>query len=131
MKRYVRLTKEYKDLEKLTATTRRYRALVEGEKEARAILETESDEDLRAMPKEESTTRRRPTEVEEEIKLLLIPPTRDSKKRHTRNTRRHRRRRGRHFCRRPLQMYTKYCESKGWSVAVSSFSEGAAAVSRK
>ena len=28
MKRYVRLTKEYKDLEKLTAVTRRYRTML-------------------------------------------------------------------------------------------------------
>ena len=35
MKRYVRLTKEYKDLEKLTAATRAYRNLLDNVKEAR------------------------------------------------------------------------------------------------
>jgi peptide chain release factor 1 len=53
MKRYVRLTKEYKDLEKLTNATRTYRQLLDNIKEAREILETESDEDLRSMAKEE------------------------------------------------------------------------------
>ena len=71
MKRYVRLTKEYKDLEKLTNATRTYRQLLDNIKEAREILETESDEDLRSMAKEEldASTERLP-QLEEEIKLL-------------------------------------------------------------
>ncbi|MCM1318688.1 MAG: peptide chain release factor 1 [Bacteroides sp.] len=128
MKRYVRLTKEYKDLEKLTATTRRYRALVEGEKEARAILETESDEDLRAMAKEEiDNAAAAIPEVEEEIKLLLIPADPEDSKNAILEIRA-----GTGgdeaaiFAGDLCKMYTKYCESKGWSVAVSSFSEGAA-----
>ena len=53
MKRYVRLTKEYKDLEKLTGATRRYRNLLGNIQEAREILDTENDDDMRAMAKEE------------------------------------------------------------------------------
>ena len=48
-KRYVKLTKEYKDLEKLTGATRLYRQLLGNIKEAREVLDTENDEDLRAM----------------------------------------------------------------------------------
>ena len=46
MKRYVRLTKEYKELEKLTSATRRYRNLLGNIQEAREILEIENDEDI-------------------------------------------------------------------------------------
>ena len=51
MKRYVRLTKEYKDLEKLISLTKRYKALIADIDDARHVLETESDEELRAMAK--------------------------------------------------------------------------------
>ena len=74
MKRYVRLTKEYKDLEKLTGATRNYKHLLDNIAEAREILETENDDEMRAMAKEEldSATSKLP-QLEEEIKLLLIP----------------------------------------------------------
>ena len=74
MKRYVKLTKEYKDLEKLTAVTRRYRSLLGNISEAREVLETESDHELRQMAKEEldEATDALPG-LEEEIKLLLVP----------------------------------------------------------
>ena len=44
MRRYVRLTKEYKDLERLVAATRRYRNLLGNVEEARQVLETERDD---------------------------------------------------------------------------------------
>ena len=74
MKRYVRLTKEYKDLEKLTAVTRRYRTLLGNIDEAREVLGSESDPEMRQMAKDEldEATEAIPA-LEEEIKLLLIP----------------------------------------------------------
>ena len=74
MKRYVRLTKEYKDLEKLTAVTRHYRSLLGNIDEAREVLSSENDPELRDMAKEEldEATAALPA-IEEEIKLLLIP----------------------------------------------------------
>ncbi len=74
MKRYVRLSKEYKDLEKLTASTRRYRELTANVDEAKAILATENDPEMREMAKEQldSASEAIPA-LEEEIKLLLIP----------------------------------------------------------
>ena len=53
MRRYVRLTKEYKDLERLVAATRRYRNLLGNVEEARQVLETERDDELRTLAKEE------------------------------------------------------------------------------
>ena len=74
MKRYVRLTKEYKELEKLTAATRSYRELLANIDEAQEMLRTENDQEMREMAREQldSATERMPG-LEEEIKLLLIP----------------------------------------------------------
>lgn len=128
MKRYVRLTKEYKDLEKLTKATRAYRNLVENVKEAREVLESESDDELRAMAKEEldEATAKMPG-MEEEIKLLLIPADPEDGKNAIVEIR------GGTggdeaaiFAGDLYKMYTKYCESKGWNVAVTSFNEGTA-----
>ena len=128
MKRYVRLTKEYKDLEKLTNATRTYRQLLDNIKEAREILDTESDDDLRSMAKDEldASTERLP-QLEEEIKLLLIPADPEDGKNAIIEIR------GGTggdeaaiFAGDLFKMYSKYCESKGWSVSVTSFNEGTA-----
>jgi len=128
MKRYVRLTKEYKDLEKLTEVTRRYRNLLGNAGEARAVLADESDPELREMAKAEldEATEALPA-LEEEIKLLLIPADPEDGKNAILEIR------GGTggdeaaiFAGDLYKMYVKYCESKGWNVAVTSFSEGAA-----
>jgi len=128
MKRYVRLTKEYKDLENLTAVTRRYRALLGNIDEAREVLASENDPELRDMAKEEldEATEAIPA-IEEEIKLLLIPADPEDGKNAILEIR------GGTggdeaaiFAGDLYKMYVKYCESKGWNVAVTSFSEGAA-----
>ncbi len=128
MKRYVRLTKEYKDLEKLMAVTRRYRALLGNIDEAREVLASENDPELRDMAKEEldEATEAIPA-IEEEIKLLLIPADPEDGKNAILEIR------GGTggdeaaiFAGDLYKMYVKYCESKGWNVAVTSFSEGAA-----
>ena len=128
MKRYVRLTKEYKDLEKLTAAARRYRTLLDNADEARLLLESEQDPEMREMAREQLDNARREIPVmEEEIKLLLIPADPEDSKNAILEIR------GGtggdeaaivagDLC----KMYMKYCESKGWSVAVTSASEGAA-----
>ena len=128
MKRYVRLTKEYKDLEKLTAVTRHYRSLLGNIDEAREVLSSENDPELRDMAKEEldEATAALPA-IEEEIKLLLIPADPEDSKNAIVEIR------GGTggdeaaiFAGDLYKMYVKYCESKGWNVAVTSFSEGAA-----
>lgn len=128
MKRYVRLTKEYKDLEKLTGVTRRYRTLLGNIDEAREVLAAESDPELRQMAKDEldEATEAIPA-LEEEIKLLLVPADPEDSKNVVLEIR------GGTggdeaaiFAGDLFKMYSKYCESKGWNVAVTSFSEGAA-----
>ena len=128
MKRYVRLTKEYKELEKLTNATRRYKNLLGNIQEAREILETENDDDMRAMAKDELDNANAELPIlEEEIKLLLIPADPEDGKNAILEIR------GGTggdeaaiFAGDLFKMYSKYCESKGWNVAITSFSEGAA-----
>ncbi len=128
MKRYVRLTKEYKDLERLTAVTRRYRSLLGNIDEAREVLDSESDPELRQMAKDEldEATESLPA-LEEEIKLLLVPADPEDSKNVVLEIR------GGTggdeaaiFAGDLFKMSSKYCESKGWNVAVTSCSEGAA-----
>ena len=128
MKRYVRLTKEYKELEKLTAATRSYRELLGNIDEAHEILASENDPEMRDMAREQldSATDRLPA-LEEEIKLLLIPADPEDGKNAILEIR------GGTggdeaaiFAGDLCKMYIKYCESKGWNVAITSASEGAA-----
>ena len=128
MRRYVKLTKEYKDLERLTKATHRYRDLLSNIEEAKEILANENDADMRVMAREQldEATAVLP-QVEEDIKLLLIPADPEDGKNAIVEIR------GGTggdeaaiFAGDLFKMYTKYCETKGWSVAFSSVSEGAA-----
>ena len=73
-KRYVKLTKEYKELDDLMKARKEYMQLLGNIEEARNILANESDADMREMAKEEmdSSQERLPV-LEEEIKLMLVP----------------------------------------------------------
>ncbi len=128
MSRYVRLTKEYKDLERLTAATRRYRTLLANIEEARQLINEENDPEMREMAREEldKASATIPA-LEEEIKLLLIPADPEDSKNAILEIR------GGTggdeaaiFAGDLCKMYMKYCESKGWNVAITSASEGAA-----
>ena len=126
--RYVRLSKEYKDLERLIGATCRYRTMLADIDEAHKVLETESDEELCQMAKEEldEIAAALPA-LEEEIKLMLIPADPEDAKNAILEIR------GGTggdeaaiFAGDLAKMYTRYCEARGWNVAVTSCSEGAA-----
>lgn len=128
MQRYVRLTKEYKELECLTEATRRYRTLLDRADEARAILADESDPEMRQMAQEQldSANEALPG-TEDEIRLLLIPADPEDSKNAILEIR------GGTggdeaalFAGDLCKMYIRFCESRGWNVAVTSASEGAA-----
>jgi peptide chain release factor 1 len=74
MERYVKLNKEYRDLEILDERYKEYRNLIENIKSSRELLITETDSEMREMAKEEIDVleQNRPL-MEDEIKLLLIP----------------------------------------------------------
>ncbi len=128
MKRYVKLNKEYRELEKLTAATRRYKGLLNDIDEAKELLEAESDPEMKQMAREQldAATAGLPA-LEEEIKILLIPADPENSKNAIVEIR------GGTggdeaalFAGDLFKMYTRYCEQKGWQVAVTSFNEGTA-----
>lgn len=128
MQRYVRLTKEYKDLEKLTEATRQYRSLIDNVAEAQTVLSEETDEEMREMARMQlDEAQSQIPEMEEKIKILLIPADPEDSKNAILEIRA-----GTGgdeaalFAGDLFKMYNKYCETKGWNVAISSFNEGAA-----
>lgn len=74
MERYVKLNKEYRDLEILNERYKKYRNLIENIKSSKELLQIETDSEMRTMAKEEidNLEQIRPI-MEEEVKLLLIP----------------------------------------------------------
>ena len=126
--RYVRLTKEYKDLEELMSARQEYANLLGNLAESKSILMTEDDAEMKEMAREEvaACEERIPT-LEEEIKLMLVPKDPEDAKNAILEIR------GGTggdeaalFAGDLFRMYSKYCETKGWKLEVSSFSEGAA-----
>lgn len=127
MKRYVHLTKEYKDLEKLVSATHKYRSLLDDITEGKELLETESDPEMREMAKLQvnQATQQLPV-LEEELKMMLIPADPEDSKNAILEIR------GGTggdeaaiFAGDLYKMYQKFAESRGWSWSVTSFTEGA------
>ncbi len=126
-KRYVKLTKEYKDLEQLVATRKEYIDCMSNLEEAKHLLMTEDDQELKEIAREEvEKNEKLLPELEEKIKLLLIPSDPEDSKNVTMEIR------GGTggdeaaiFAGDLFRMYSKYIESKGWHLSVSSYSEGA------
>ncbi len=127
MKRFVKLNREYHDLEPVVAARKEYIQLQKSIEEARELMATESDPEMRQMAREEfdNATARLP-QLEEEIKQMLIPADPQDDKDVIMEIR------GGTggdeaalFAGDLFRMYSKYCESKGWKIAVSSCSEGA------
>jgi len=124
--RFVRLTKEYKGLEELLAAKRDYEQLLANLDEARSIVMNDDDPDLKEMAREEiAAGEERLPALEEQIKLMLVPADPEDAKNAIVEIR------GGTggdeaalFAGDLYRMYAKYCEIKGWGVAVSSVSEG-------
>ena len=128
MKRFVQLNKEYKELTPIIEAGNEFKKIIENYEMAKEILATEKDEDLREMAKEE-IAEIEPTlpEWEEKIKLLLIPADPQDSKNAILEIR------GGSggdeaaiFAGDLFRMYTKYCETRGWRMEVTSQQEGAA-----
>jgi peptide chain release factor 1 len=126
MKRYVQLNKEYKELEPLVAAFKEYSLLLSNIKEAKSILSTEKDEEMREMAKLElDELQQRVEPLEEEIKMLLLPTDPEDTKNAVVEIRA-----GTGgdeasiFAGDLYRMYTKYCENQGWKTEVTSITEG-------
>ena len=126
-KRYVKLTKEYKELGDLMAARKEYLQCLNGLEEAKMMM-AESDPEMKEMAREEAAAcEARIPALEEEIKLLLVPADPQDDRNAILEIR------GGTggdeaaiFAGDLFRMYSKYCERKGWKLEVSSANEGAA-----
>lgn len=125
--RYVRLTKEYKDLEDLMNARKEYATLLGNLEEGKDMLVNETDPDMKEMAREQvADCESRIPPLEEKIKLMLVPKDPEDAKNAILEIR------GGTggdeaalFAGDLFRMYAKYCETKGWKMEVSSSSEGA------
>jgi len=125
-RRYVKLNKEYHDLEKILNAKKEYELALAHCAEAKQILEKENDPELREMAKAElDETEPKIPAMEENIKLLLIPADPEDAKNAVMEIR------GGTggdeaaiFAGDLFRMYSKYCEGKGWKIEITNVSEG-------
>ncbi|HOR40225.1 MAG TPA: peptide chain release factor 1 [Paludibacteraceae bacterium] len=128
MKRFVKLNKEYRELEKINGARIKYEQLIANIAEAKEILDKENDEELREMAKMElEQSSPLVATMEEEIKLLLVPADPEDSKNAIVEIR------GGTggdeaaiFAGDLYKMYIRYCETKKWKVEVTNISEGTA-----
>lgn len=125
--RFVKLTKEYKDLSDIMDARNRYIKCINAIKEAKDILASESDPDMREMAREEiALNEQLQPGIEEEIKIALIPKDPEDAKNVQMEIRA-----GAGgdeaalFAGDLFSMYKKYCDTKGWTLSVTSVSPGA------
>ena len=125
--RFVKLTKEYKDLGDIMDARKRYIACLNSISEAKDILANESDPEMKEMAREElSENEALQPKLEEEIKIALIPKDPEDAKNVQMEIRA-----GTGgdeaalFAGDLFKMYKSYCDSKGWQLSITSVSEGA------
>lgn len=125
--RYVRLTKEYKELEDLMSARKEYATLLDNLEEGKDLLVNEQDPEMKEMAREEvATCEAKIPQIEERIKLMLVPKDPEDSKNAILEIR------GGTggdeaalFAGDLFRMYAKFCEKKGWKMEISSASEGA------
>ena len=113
--RFVKLTKEYKDLSDIMDVRKRYIACLNSISEAKDILANETDPEMKEMAREELATNEelQPT-LEEDAKNVQMEIRAGTG--------------GDEACLFAgdlFKMYKSFCESKGWQLSVTDFNEGA------
>ncbi len=128
MKRFVKLNKDYKDLEPLVQAYKDYKQIIANLESARDVVENESDPEFREMAKDEIATLEPEKEaMEEKIRVLLIPKDPQDDKNAVMEIRA-----GTGgdeasiFAGDLYRMYVKFCESKNWKIQVTRINEGTA-----
>ncbi|MCH8331326.1 MAG: peptide chain release factor 1 [Bacteroidetes bacterium] len=126
MKLYSRLSKEYKDLEKVVNAYDSYQNILSNIDNNKDILKNEKDEEFRELAKSElEELNNQKNKLEELIKKLLIPKDPEDSKNAILEIRA-----GTGgdeasiFAGDLYRMYGRYCESKGWTVELVDFTEG-------
>ncbi len=125
-KKYIQLSKEYKDIKKIIDKGKFYKNLIANKSEAQDIISNEKDDEMIEMAKmqlEEVDTKMPKTE--EELRVLLIPKDPDDSKNVVVEIRA-----GTGgdeasiFAGDLYRMYTKFSESRNWSVNLVDLNEG-------
>ena len=126
MSRYVKLSREYKQLEPVVEALNAYKNILSNIGSAREMLAEEKDDELKEMAREElDLYQQQLGPLEEDIKLLLLPKDPEDDKNAIVEIRA-----GTGgdeasiFAGDLYRMYTKYFESKGWKASTTSFTEG-------
>ncbi len=126
MKRYIKLSKEYKDLQPIVEAYHTYRDIVEGIASAKDILKHDRDAEMREFAKEElESLEERKVDMEEEIRIMLLPADPQDSKNAILEIRA-----GTGgdeaslFAGDLLRMYTKYAETKNWKMELVDYTEG-------
>jgi len=125
-KRYIKLSKEYKELKKVVDKRDEYKTVLDNINEAKEILSESKDEEMIEMAQLEldEASEKLPA-LEEEIKFLLIPKDPDDAKNVIVEIRA-----GTGgdeasiFAGDLYRMYTKFCADKGWRTEIEDISEG-------
>ncbi|MBK6953010.1 MAG: peptide chain release factor 1 [Crocinitomicaceae bacterium] len=126
MERYVKLNKEYKDLEQIVSVYKEYRNVLGNIDSSKQILDSDEDAEMKEMAKaelDELVPRRE--ELEDEIKVLLIPKDPEDDKNVILELRA-----GTGgdeasiFAGDLYRMYSRYFENRGWRVEPMSVTEG-------
>ena len=125
-KRFMKLSKEYKDLEKIVAQYKAYTQLLEEIDNAKQIVATEKDEDFRDLAKAElDELLPRREELEELLKDMLMPKDPNDSKNVILEIR------GGTggdeaaiFAGDIFRMYQRFCEKMGWRMSLVDFTEG-------
>ncbi len=126
MKRFVKLNRDYRELEPIVEAYKEYKNLVENIDSTKEMLQSETDADFIEMAKEElNDYQKRKEELESEIKVLLIPKDPEDAKNVVMEIRA-----GTGgdeasiFAGDLFRMYSKYIESKGWKMDIVEITEG-------
>jgi peptide chain release factor 1 len=126
MKRYVKLNKEYSQLEPLVQAYSNYKNLLSNITDAKEILAQESDPEMKEMAKDElETLSSQQAPMEDEIKMLLVPNDPEDDKDAILEIRA-----GTGgdeasiFAGDLYRMYLKFAEARKWKVSTTSFTEG-------
>ena len=126
MKHYVKLSKDYKDLQPIIAAYKEYKNVLENIENAKFVLNNEKDEEFKEMAKQElgELTEKR-QQMEDDIRLMLIPSDPQDGKNAVFEIRA-----GTGgdeasiFAGDLYRMYTKFFEKKGWKTEIVDFTEG-------
>jgi peptide chain release factor 1 len=126
MKRFIKLSRDYKELLPIMEAFEKYKSLIANIDHAKDIIHNEKDEEFRAMAKEELNLYSEGKEkLEEEIRLMLVPSDPQDGKNAVVEIRA-----GTGgdeasiFAGDLYRMYTKYCEARRWKIDLVDFTEG-------